>query len=157
MPMLALTKAPAKVDGVIADKEYSLVTEAAGMKLGLTWNAETLFMGLSAPTTGWVAVGLGSAKMDGAIMYIGYVKGNETDLKVQRGSGHRHADVETNAPAQYVMKEADGQTVLELALKPTGLIAKGQKTLDLVIAMGGADSFASFHKARAGISVGLAQ
>ncbi len=157
MPTLGVTTAPARVDGVIADKEYSLVTEAAGMKLCLTWTSDALYVGLSAPTEGWVAVGLGSEKMDGAIMYIGYVSGNETQLKVQKGSGHRHADLETNTPAQYVMKESDGQTVLELALKPAGLIARGQKSLDVLVAMGGTDSFASFHKARAGIPVALAQ
>jgi hypothetical protein len=154
---LATTATPAKVDGVFADKEYSLVSESAGMKLGLTWTADGLFVGLSAPTAGWVAVGLGAAKMDGAIMYIGYVSGDETRLKVQKGAGHRHADLETNAPARYVMRETGGQTVLELALAPTGLIARGQKSLDVLVAMGGADSFVSFHKARAGFSVGLLQ
>ncbi len=154
---LALTDVPAKVDGVFAEKEYSFVTEAAGMKLGLTWTADALFVGLSAPTTGWVAAGLGGAKMDGAIMYIGYVIGNETQLKVQKGAGHRHADLETNAPARFAMKEADGQTVLELELNPTGLIARGQKTLDIVMAMGSTDSFISLHKARAAISVELAR
>lgn len=156
-PTLATTTSPAKVDGVFADREYSLVSEAAGMKIGLTWTADELYVGVSAPTAGWVAVGLGAAKMDGAVMYIGYVSGDETQMKVQKGSGHRHADLETNAPARYVMKETGGQTVLELALKPTGLIARGQKSLDIILAMGGADSFASFHKARAGISVGIAQ
>jgi len=157
MPMLGISTQPAKVDGVIADGEYSLLTEAEGMKLGLAWTADALFVGLSAPTTGWVAVGLGGARMDGALIYIGYVTGNETRLKIQRGTAHRHADYETNAPAQYSMKEADGRTVLELALKPTGLITRGQKSLDIIVAMGGADSFVSFHKARASISVGLAR
>jgi hypothetical protein len=57
--------------------------------------------------------GLGSAKMDGAIMHIGYGAGDETELKVQKGAGHRHANTETNAPALYAMKQAGGQTVLE--------------------------------------------
>jgi hypothetical protein len=154
---LATTTSPAKVDGVFADTEYSLVSEAAGMKIGLTWTADGLYVGVSAPTAGWVAVGLGAAKMDGAVMYIGYVSGDETRMKVQKGTGHRHADLETNSPARYVMKETGGQTVLELALKATGLIAKGQKSLDVLVAMGGTDSFVSFHTARAGISVFLAQ
>jgi hypothetical protein len=155
-PTLGLTAAPVKVDGVFSDKEYSLVSEAAGMKLGLTWTADAVFVGLSAPTTGWVAVGLNSAKMDGAVMYVGYVTGNNTELKVQKGAGHRHADTDAAAPQEYAMKELDGRTVLEVALKTPGVIVKGQKTLDLLVAMGGADSFASMHKARASVSVGLA-
>src|SRR5271157_517632 len=84
-PTLAVTAATAKIDGVFEDREYSLVTEAAGIKLGLTRTPDTLFIGLSAPTTGWVSVGLGSRTMDGAIMYIGYISGATTELKVQKG------------------------------------------------------------------------
>jgi hypothetical protein len=126
------------------------------MKLGLTWTSDTVFVGLSAPTTGWVAAGLNSGKMDGAVIYIGYVTGDTTELKVQKGAGHRHADTDTSTPRQYAMKELAGRTVLEIALNASEVIAKGQKTLDLLVAMGGADSFASMHKARASVSVGLA-
>jgi hypothetical protein len=156
-PLLGITSAPVKVDGVFGDKEYSLVSEAAGMRLGLTRTADTLFVGLSAPTTGWVAAGLGSAKMDGAIMYVGFVTGDTTELKVQKGTGHRHADADASTPPQYAMKETGGQTVLEFAVKASSVIVKGQKTLDLVVAMGGADSFTSMHKARGGLSVELAE
>ena len=156
-PTLEATTAPAKVDGVFSDNEYGVVMEVAGMRLGLTLAGDTLYVGLSAPTSGWVAVGLGAAKMDGAVMYIGYTSGNETQLKVQKGMGHRHADFDGDPPRQYVIKEAGGRTVLELAVSQAGLIAKGQKSLDVLVAMGAADSFVSFHKARAAVSVGLAQ
>jgi len=154
---LAVTAAPVKVDGLFGDKEYNLVSEAAGIKIGLTRTADTLFVGLSASTRGWVAAGLGSATMDAAIMYIGYVTGDAAELKVQEGTGHRHADTDAGSPSQYAMKEAGGRTVLELALKASGVIAKGQKILDVIVAMGGADSFTSMHKARASIGVELAQ
>lgn len=45
-PTLGVTAAPLKVDGVFGDKEYSLVSETVGMKLGLTWTADTLFVGM---------------------------------------------------------------------------------------------------------------
>jgi len=156
-PTLAVTAATAKIDGVFEDREYSLVTEAAGIKLGLTRTPDTLFIGLSAPTTGWVSVGLGSRTMDGAIMYIGYISGATTELKVQKGSGHRHADVDAGSPLRYAMKEAGGQTVLELALQASEVIAKGQNALELSVAMGSADSFVSMHRARASLTVALAQ
>ncbi len=154
---LGQTAAAVKTDGVFADREYDLATEAAGMKLGLTWTADTLFVALSAPTTGWVALGLGSDRMDSALMYIGYVTGDEAAIKVQKGAGHRHADTDAGAPIGYGMKEANGQTVLELALKASALIAKGQKTLDVILAMGSTDSFASLHKARTSLSIELSQ
>ena len=127
------------------------------MKLGLTRTGDTLYVALSAPTTGWVAIGIGSAKMDGAVMYIGYVTGNATELKVQKGAGHRHADAEADAPRQYAMTEKDGQTVLEIAVTSSAVIARGQKTLDLLVAMGATDSFVSMHKARASVTIGLAE
>ncbi len=154
---LRLTSALPKVDGVIGAKEYTLAVDAAGMQLGLSLSADTLFVALSAPTTGWVAVGLGSTRMDGAVMYIGFVGPDKDQLKVQQGTGHRHADMDTNSPQQYSLSESNGRTSMELALPASSFIAKGQKTLDLVVAMGGADSFVSMHKAKAGLTIGIAQ
>jgi hypothetical protein len=154
---LSLTTALPKVDGVIGAKEYTFTTDASGMRLGLSLSADTLFVALSGPTTGWVAVGLGSTHMDGAVMYIGFVGSDKEQLKVQQGSGHRHGDTDANAPVRYSLTESNGQTNLELAIKAASFIAKGQKKLDLIVAFGGADSFVSMHKARAGISIGLAQ
>jgi hypothetical protein len=54
------------------------------------------------------------------------------------------------------MKEADGQTVLELALKASEFIAKGQGELELIAAMGGSDSFLAIHRARARLTVAIA-
>lgn len=146
-----------KVDGIITAGEYSLITEVADMRLDLRWTTDTLYVAVSGQTSGWVAVGLGSAAMDGAVMYIGFVTGDKAQLKVQQGARHSHTDIDTNAPLEYSMKETAGQTVLELALDASQFIDKGQKKLELIIAMGGADSFLSMHKAKANISVNLAQ
>ena len=154
---LSVTNALPKVDGVIGAKEYSLTTDVSGMQLGLSLSADTLFVAVSCPTTGWVAVGLGSTHMDGAVMYIGFVGSDKAQLKVQQGSGHRHNDTNTNAPVQYSLSESNGKTFMEVALKASSFIAKGQKTLDIVVAMGTADSFVAMHKARAGLSISLAQ
>ncbi len=152
---MGISSTPARVDGVFTDKEYSVVTEDAGMKLGLTWTADVLFVGLSAPTNGWAAAGIGSTRMDGAVIYMGYAVGQESQMKVQKGAGHRHADLDARAPRQYAVKEAVGRTVLELALDASSAIAKDQAVLQLIIAMGGADSFTSMHRARAGVSIEL--
>ncbi len=153
---LTLTSALPRVDGVIGPKEYTLTTNAAGMQLGLSLSADTLFVALSAPTTGWVAVGLGSTRMDGAVMYIGFVGPDKEQLKVQQATGHRHADTDADPPLQYSLSESNGRTMMELALPAARFIASGQKTLALVIAMGAADSFVSMHKAKAGLSVSIA-
>ncbi len=154
---LSVTGALPKVDGVVGEGEYTLTTDAAGMQLGLSLSTDTLFVALSCPTTGWVAVGLGSTHMDGAVMYIGFVGSDKGQLKVQQGAGHRHSDTDANAPVRYSLSESNGRTILELALKAPSFIAKGQKKLDLIVAMGGSDSFVAMHKARAGLSINLAQ
>jgi hypothetical protein len=154
---LGITSSPARVDGVFTNKEYSLITEDAGMKLGLTRTADVLYVGLSAPTTGWVAVGIGSTRMDGAVIYIGYAVGQQSQLKVQKGTGHRHSDLDADAPREFAVKEAGGRTVLELALDATSAIAKDQSALQLIIAMGAADSFSSMHRARSGVSIELSK
>ncbi len=154
---LSLTKAAPKVDGVVSDKEYSVTTTASGIQVSLSWTADALYVAVAAPTTGWVATGLGSDAMDGALIYIGYVSGDTVQLKVQQGTGHRHADTEGKAPVQYAMKEAGGRTVLEIALKASDFIATGQKQLALLAAMGGSDSFTALHRARVPLAVTLAQ
>jgi hypothetical protein len=126
------------------------------MQVSLSRTAEVLYVAVAGPTTGWVAAGLGSAAMDKAMIYIGYVDGDKVQLKVQRGAGHSHSDTEGNAPAKFAMKEADGQTVLELALKASEFIAKGQGELELIAAMGGSDSFLAIHRARARLTVAIA-
>lgn len=154
---LGITTAAASVDGVFSDKEYTVVGEVNGMKLGLARTADTLYVGMSAPTTGWVAAGVGQTWMDGSVIYIGYATADGSQLKVQKGAGHRHADLDADAPLKYAVKEADGRTVLELALDAATLISKGQASLDMIIAFGGSDSFVSYHRARAGVTVALKQ
>jgi hypothetical protein len=47
--------------------------------------------------------------------------------------------------------------VLELAFDASSAISKNQAVLQLVFAMGAADSFSSMHRARSSVSVGLAR
>jgi len=63
-------------DGLFGAAEYSLTGSYNGMKLGTSLSADgkTLFVALEAPTAGWVAVGLGSLKMNGAFMVLAYDK-----------------------------------------------------------------------------------
>lgn len=156
-----LTHAPMgtapKIDGTINAKEYAVTTGDATLQLSLSWIGDTLYVGVVGQTAGWVAAGLGSKAMNNAVMYIGFVTGAETQLKVQMGAGHRHSDTDTNAPLQYAMSESDGKTTLEVAVKAAGFISASQKNLDVIFAMGNADSFLSMHKTKASASISLAQ
>jgi hypothetical protein len=154
---LGRTTLKPEVDGVIGAKEYALTADAPDMRLALTWTVDTLYVGVRGQTRGWVAVGLGSGGMDGATIYIGSVRGGEKQVKVQRGAGHSHGDTSMDAPERYAMKETDGETTLELALKASEFIASDQTQLDLILAMGSSDSIREYHKARYGTSVTLAR
>jgi hypothetical protein len=154
---LSRTTTSAKTDGVISAKEYSLTTGGTDMQLSLSWIADTLYIGVTGQTAGWVAVGLGSPVMDTSIMYLGYVSGDKTSLKVQQGARHGHGDVDANAPLKYAMKEANGRTVMEIAVKAAWFIAQGQKELEVILALGGADSFTAMHRSRYSTVVSLSQ
>jgi hypothetical protein len=144
------------VDGAVGASEYPVAAEVGKMTLRLSRDAETVFAAFSAETTGWVAVGFGSPRMDAALMFIGFVSADgKTQLKIQKGRGHTHADVESDSLTSFAMKEAGGVTTLELALKASSVIGKGATELPVIFAMGGADSFASLHRARASQQVKL--
>jgi hypothetical protein len=153
----AATGTAPKIDGTIAAKEYAVTSGDASLAVSLSWIGDTLYVAIVGQTTGWVAAGLGSTKMNDAVMYMGFVTGDLTQVKVQVGAGHQHSDSATNAPLLYKMTEAGGKTTLEVSVKAADFIAAGQKKLDVILAMGGADSFTSMHKARASASFTLAQ
>ena len=143
-------------DGVSTASEYSVGAEVGKMKLWLSRTTDTVYAAFSGETTGWVAVGFGSLKMNGALMFIGFVsKDGKAQLKIQKGSGHSHGDVESDALIQFAIKEEGGVTTLELALKSASVIAKGATDLPLIFAMGGADSFTTPHRARSSQQVEL--
>ncbi len=147
--VLPVSKEKPTIDGVSGASEYPVGTEVGKMKLWLSRTADTVYAAVSDETTGWVAVGFGSPKMDGALIFIGFVSADgKSQLKIQKGAGHTHGDVESDALIQFAMKEEGGVTTLELAIKASSVIGKGATDLPMIFAMGGADSFTSLHRAR---------
>ena len=154
--VLPVAEAWVEVDGVTGATEYAATAEVGKMKLRMSRDADTVYAAFSGETTGWVAVGFGSYKMDGALMFIGFVsKDGKTQMKIQKGSGRSHGDVESDAMIQFAMKEEGGVTTLELALKASSLIRSGATDLPMIIAMGGSDSFVAPHRARSALQAKL--
>jgi hypothetical protein len=153
---LPVSKQTPTIDGVSASSEYSTVAELDKMTLGLSRTADTLYVAVSGTTTGWVAVGFGSSKMDGSLIFIGFVGSDgKATMKIQKGAGHSHGDVQSDALIQFAAKEDKGVTTLELALKASSVIAKGATDLPMIYAMGGADSFSSMMSFRGSVPVKL--
>lgn len=155
-PALAIGTAKPTLDGVVQASEYPVVVDTGKAKIWLSRTADTLYAAVSADTTGWVALGFGSLKMDGALMLIGFVgTDGKAQLKLQKGSGHSHGDIESDALVQFAMKEQGGKTVLEAALKASSIIGKDAKNLPMIWAFGGGDDFTSFMRARGWLTVDL--
>jgi len=85
-PAATATNGPAQakptIDGSIGEGEYAhyLLDEVTGMALHWTLIGERLFMALSSPGHGWIAVGLDpdGPMMKGADILMGYVADGET-------------------------------------------------------------------------------
>ncbi len=136
-----------KVDGVIGADEYTTTIDFPGIRIGLSLGADTLFVGMSAETEGWLGIGFNPKKtMDGAVIFIGFLTGKKAQLKVQKGVEWTHMDLNADILSLFAMSEEDGKTFMELALKPASLIAKGQKELGIIAAYGASKDFTSAHE-----------
>lgn len=157
---LATTTNKTVVDGVVDPAEYSFSQDFGQLAVSVNRTADTLYLGLVGKTTGWVALGLGSMKMDGSTIFIGFVGADgKAQFKPQAGAGHGHKDASADAAATVIssaMKEADGKTTLEIALKPAAYIKSGQSALQVIYAQGKEKSFTPYHMFRGAVSIPLA-
>jgi hypothetical protein len=154
-PVLVLSTGRVDTDGVVSPGEYTLSVTLPRAVVSLKWSEQTLCVGVTAPTAGWVALGLGSRKMDGALIVMGYRKGDLAQLKIQEGAGHGHRDTPSDAMLSYAVGEKGVSTTVEVVLKAPSVITAGQTRLDMILAFGATDSFAGLHRWRAPLSVSL--
>ncbi|MGA2479544.1 MAG: DOMON domain-containing protein [Spirochaetia bacterium] len=152
---LAVTANKTVVDGVVHPDEYSFTQVSGPLTLYANRTASTLNIALTGKTRGWVAVGLGSLKMNGASIFIGYV-GNDgkVQFKPQLGSGHSHKDTSA-AVISYAIRTEGDTTTMEIALNANEYVKSGQASLDLIFAMGEDKSFVSYHSYRSSLSLKL--
>ena len=155
---LKITNHHPDIDGIISSGEYSMVIKIKNGYIYLSRTNQNIYAAIKAETTGWVAMGFNSLKMNSADIIIGYVNKKEKVIKTQKGVGRTHR----NFPIPYVIKSAisekKGYTTLEVALrigeKPSDLSLKGA-TFNMITAYGTKDNLKSYHKFRKPISVKL--
>jgi hypothetical protein len=156
---LATTTTKPVVDGVVNTGEYSFSKDYGSLVLHVNRTADSLTVAVVGTTKGWVAFGLGSQKMDGATIFIGFVQADgKVQFKPQAGRGHVHRDTTAEVAATIVksaMAEKDGKTTLEVELKPASYIAAGAKQLDMIYAQGSDDSFVPGHMVRGSLGLAL--
>ncbi len=142
-------------DGIIAKGEYARTVSGAGMNLSLSLSSDgkTLHVALEAPTTGWVAVGLGSLRMDGAFMVLAFDASGTMTISEQTGTGNRHKPNEVNKLSAGFVKETGSNTTLEFSL-PVAEYLK-DASLRMIMAFGQKDNLNSLHSAYAPIDLKL--
>ena len=132
-------------DGVVASGEYAWQAALKDMKLSLSLSADssTLYVALEAPTTGWVAVGLGSTKMNNSFMVLAYVDKSGAAISEQTGAGFGHKENTLNILRTKATQEANGSTILEYSLPAAAYTS--WPSLKLIVAYGRSDNFTSKH------------
>lgn len=136
------------VDGVSAASEYNASeVSIAGAQLWYHLSPEgALTVAVKAPTAGWVGIGFGTQKMDGASIVIGFVKDGKAEYKSVTGRGRTLVDGGSLKPAAIAFGEASGFTTLEMRFDAMPYVKSGK--LDFIVAYGPADSFAPKHVKR---------
>ena len=106
-----------------------------------------------------MAIGLGSRKMDGAAIFMGYIGSDgKPQFTVQLGKGKRHSDAPADMAATVkssVVKQDNGKTTLEIAVSAASYIKAGQDKLDVIFAMADDRNFTQYHNYRGVTSLTL--
>jgi hypothetical protein len=152
LPLTAQAKEPL-ADGVMNPGEYAIAFDKQTMKLSFTLSADrsVLYVGIQAPSTGWVSVGLGSTRMNGTYMVIGYDAAGKTVISEETGTRDGHKPNSASILKTKAVKETKGQTTLEFSV-PAATFLKGDN-IDMIIAYNNKDDLVSFHGKFTGLTV----
>ena len=152
---LSVSSEAPRIDGIVAEGEYSLEIEMRRAVLYLNRTEQTLSVAVHSQLDGWVAVGLGSTRMDQASIYIGYVDSGRVVFAAELGRGHDHENASVAGPEEYRLTEDGEGTILELSFPVEAFVLPGARTLSLIAACGRKDNLDSYHVARKGLEIGL--
>ncbi len=148
----AFAQAPMQ-DGMIKPGEYAFTETKNGITIAasLSSDGKTIFMAVSGATKGWIALGAGSAKMNGSYMILAYQDDMGTRfVSEETGVGWTHKPNAMNVAKAYV-NELDGVTTLEAQFPAEAMVKDGK--LDSIAAIGGKDDRTSKHIGRAVYSI----
>ncbi len=118
------------VDGKIDSGEYAHSRKLMSDKLVLSWQSGPdggLFVAVSAKTKGWVAVGLGSARMEGSTIYISSIGADGTPVfSEDAGKGHGHAPSSRKTADQSAVGLEGEWTTVEIHIPAESLPFTGE-------------------------------
>ncbi len=130
----AQSSAP-KTDGIVEPSEYDQTYSDNGVVISSRVTSDRIYMAITAPGDGWVALGLGTSVMNGATIFMGYVDTNgKPEITVQKGRFHTHSDYSGETPMAQAVGESNGKTTLEIAVNRADFLDAAQTTLNYIFA-----------------------
>jgi hypothetical protein len=142
------------LDGSISEEEYKTVEVKNDFTIAarLSDDKTTLYAAIQGPTTGWISIGIGTLKMNGSFMTLGYVADGKPAVSFELGKGYSHAPTPAPGAVAFV-SESNGITMLELSLPALSYVKNG--ILQVIVASGPKDDFKSKHTKRAALELKL--
>jgi hypothetical protein len=149
----SLTKSSAlpKIDGAIGAAEYQYSGNVSGLKVYATLGSDDLlYIAVEAPTSGWVAAGVGGLKMNGSRLFFGATQSGKSAFQEKAGVGHFYADAKTLVIKKWAVSTKGEDTVLELSLPASDAVWQGE--INSIFAYSASPSFSSRHSARGSLT-----
>lgn len=144
VPALALPS----VDGRVDEGEYARSISVLDGSATIYFEADGhggLYAAVVAETEGWVGLGLGSQVMDGASIFMGFVKDGKPYFSEQLGSGHGHGERPSPAADASAVSRAGGATTLEFHVPAENMPASGPK-VDYIVAYSTVADWTAYHE-----------
>jgi hypothetical protein len=157
-PTLSRTANRPTIDGVVSPGEYPTVIDLGGASLALSLGADTLYIGMTAQASGWLGIGISpQGTMDGATIFIGALEGGRARVTVERGAGFTHGPESSTVLESSAVTATSKSATMELAVKEAPFIARGQRQLGFIVAVGPSMDITGYHGgARTPLAVNLA-
>ncbi len=140
------------VDGVVSASEYQYSTVSAnGIKIYATLGSDdNLYIAVEAPTSGWVAAGVGGLVMNGSRLFMGATQDGKPAFIEKTGIGHFYTNAKTLAVEKWAVSTKGEDTTLELRIPASAALYKGK--INAIFAYAKVPSFTTKHAAHASIS-----
>ena len=149
---------PPAIDGVISTGEYrhALTDSVTGIELSWQNDSTYLYVGLTSPGTGWVAIGFDpEQQMKGSNIIIGAVENGEAVARDHSGTSPTgHSEDSRSEIVQFAGTESAGKTVIEFSIPlqsndPSDKALQPGQTVSIILAYhASSDSFSAHHTKR---------
>ena len=136
------------VDGAVNPEEYPYAIKTLDGTATISYAPDPqggLYFAVSAATAGWVGLGLGSRVMDGAAIFMGFVKDGAAVFSEQTGAGHRHAESAGHRADKSAVGLKEGVTTIEFHIPADRLPIMG-KSFHFIVAYADAANLSTFHE-----------